>query len=118
MGHSWASMAMGTVVFEAPLCYYRKHTSNLHAVDAGNAEKMRRKSEMDNLMFETIEPLLLRMGVRRDSLYASLYDVWSQHGRRNLRSLGGADWKRCVLSCAPFMPSTEIRTWATNSLSI
>jgi glycosyltransferase involved in cell wall biosynthesis len=87
---AWASMATGTVVLEAPLCYYRKHASNLHAIDDANAAKMRRKWEMDDLMYEAIEPVLVRLGVHPDSLYASLYYVWSYHSRCALRTYGGS----------------------------
>jgi glycosyltransferase involved in cell wall biosynthesis len=87
---AWASMAMGTVVLEEPFCYYRKHASNLHAVDTASAGKMRRKSEMDKLMLEKIEPVLTRLGVPPDSLNASLFTAWSHQSRSNLRMFGGS----------------------------
>ena len=87
---AWASLAMGTVVLEAPLCYYRHHATNLHAVDASSTDKLRRRAEIDSLMLEKIETVLVRLGVHPDSLHASLYVVWSQHHRWALRTFGGS----------------------------
>jgi len=87
---AWASMAMGTIVLEEPLCYYRHHEANLHTVDAKNREKVRRKAEMMELMFQQIEPMLIRMGVGREAMLASFYPWWVLISRSRLHDFGGS----------------------------
>jgi GT2 family glycosyltransferase len=58
-----AAMAMGALVLPQPLSYYRFHGSNLWAVDAGDEERLRRKSEIREQMYEVLYPLLSRLGV-------------------------------------------------------
>jgi hypothetical protein len=85
-----ASMAMGVRVLEEPLCYYRHHSNNLYAVDRENMMNMRRRSDMEELMFEQLEPLLARLGVREDSMDVLLYSPWVQLSRSRLRTFGGS----------------------------
>jgi glycosyltransferase involved in cell wall biosynthesis len=87
---AWASMAMGLYIFEEPLCYYRYHASNLHAVDAATQAKMRKRFEMGCLMLEQIEPILIRLGVSSDSLRAAFYPSWLEFSRSGLRTSGGS----------------------------
>ena len=92
---AWTAMSAGVFIFEEPLCYYRYHANNLHAsvdkasVDKAEQARERRKSEMDELMFKEIERTLLRLGVAREALTASLYRVWVLHSRSTLKKFGG-----------------------------
>src|ERR1700682_4329798 len=63
-----ASMAMGVRLLDRPLSYYRFHSSNLYAIGAEDREKLRRKSEMDEAMYEVLYPLLFRLGVPSESV--------------------------------------------------
>lgn len=86
---AWAAMAMGAVIFEEPLCYYRHHEGNLHAVKDQSVRQMRRRTAMNDLMFTNIEPLMYRLGVERDALRESLFNVWNHHNREMLEKFGG-----------------------------
>jgi hypothetical protein len=84
-----ASIAMGVHVLERPLCYYRHHSDNLHVVDPNDWARMRRRFEINELMFEEIEALLTRLGVSRQSIAAFLYPSWVEHSRAGLPRFGG-----------------------------
>ncbi|HTU33375.1 MAG TPA: glycosyltransferase family 2 protein [Candidatus Acidoferrum sp.] len=86
---AWSAMASGTLVFQDALCYYRHHEANLHTVDAKSRERLRRKSEMLEVMFQQIEQMLPRIGVSKQAMLASFYPWWVVVRRQKLRSLGG-----------------------------
>jgi len=86
---AWSAIAGGVQIFEEPLCYYRRHGSNLHAIAVQNTAKLRRKSEMDSLMQVEIERLLQRLNVNNDALLA-LHHTWVEQRRAWLRQFGGS----------------------------
>ena len=88
-----ASMAAGTRLLQQPLSYYRQHSDNLYAIDPRDMTKMRRRSEMDERMFELLEPLLIGLGVPSESIDALLFPRWSYTSRLNLRTYGGSRLK-------------------------
>jgi glycosyltransferase involved in cell wall biosynthesis len=85
-----ASMAAGVRLLEQPLFYYRQHSHNQYAIDPRDMTKLRRRSEMDERMFELLEPLLIGLGVSSESVDALLIPRWSQTSRFNLRTYGGS----------------------------
>jgi len=86
---AWSAMASGTLVLQEPLCYYRFHEANLHTVDASNRRKLHRKAEMMEIMFQEVEPMLIRMGVGREAMLASFYRWWVLISRSRLHDFGG-----------------------------
>ncbi len=82
------AMAMGALVLPQPLSYYRFHSSNLYAVGA-DREKLRRKSEIDEAMYEVLYPLLFRLGVSSASASALLEQGAIEASRFRLRTFGG-----------------------------
>jgi hypothetical protein len=84
------SMAMGLLLLDRPLHYYRVHAHSLYAgVNPADTPAMRRKCEMEELMFEQLERTLLKQGVSRESMEALLYPWWAACSRFSLRNLGG-----------------------------
>jgi glycosyltransferase involved in cell wall biosynthesis len=88
-----ASMAAGTRLLKQPLSYYRQHSDNRYAIDPRDTAKARIRSEMDERMFEVLEPLLMRLGVPSESIDALLFPRWSYTSRLNLRMYGGSRLK-------------------------
>jgi glycosyltransferase involved in cell wall biosynthesis len=88
-----ASMAAGTRLLEQPLSYYRQHSDNQYAIDPRDMAKVRRRSEMDERMFEVLEPLLIGLGVSSESVDTLLFPRWSYTSRLNLRTQGGSRLK-------------------------
>lgn len=88
-----AAMAGGTRLLEQPLFYYRQHSDNRYAIDQRDLTKMRRRSEMDERMFEVLESLLTGLGVSSESVDALLFPRWSYTSRLNLRTYGGTRLK-------------------------
>jgi len=84
------SMAMGAMVLPQPLSYYRFHASNLYAAGPEDPEKSRRKSEMDEAMYEVLYPLLFRLGVPAESVSALLDHGAIEASRFRLRTFGGS----------------------------
>lgn len=86
-----ACMAQGVCVLDQPLLYYRIHADNLCTFDdAANQAKLRRRSEMHEALFELLEPMLVRLGVPRDSARALLYPYLIDLMRFKLRTFGGS----------------------------
>jgi len=85
-----ASAAMGVRVLDQPLSYYRVHSRNLYAVDAKNREQLRRKSEMDEAMYEVLYPLLYRLGVSPESVSGLLDHGATETTRFRLQTFGGS----------------------------
>jgi glycosyltransferase involved in cell wall biosynthesis len=88
-----AAMAMGVLVLETPLSYYRRHAENRYAVDPEDAKKMRRKCEMIDLTFGLLHPMLLRLGVSEECVSALLDEYWIYINRFSLTSFGGSRLK-------------------------
>ena len=88
-----AAMAGGTRLLEQPLFYYRQHSDNRYAIDPRDITKLRRRSEMDERMFEVLESLLTGLGVSSESVDALLFPRWSYTSRLNLRTYGGSRLK-------------------------
>ena len=82
------AMAMGALVLPQPLSYYRFHSSNLYAIRT-DPEKLRRKSEVDEAMYEVLYPLLSRLGVPSASTSALLEQGAIEASRFRLRTFGG-----------------------------
>jgi glycosyltransferase involved in cell wall biosynthesis len=85
-----ASMAAGTRLLKQPLSYYRQHSDNRYAIDPRDTAKARIRSEMDERMFELLQPMLLGLGVPPDSVDALLFPRWTETRRFNLRMYGGS----------------------------
>lgn len=80
-----AAMAAGTYVFPQALCYYRKHSDNLFAVDSVDAVRFRRRQAMSDAMFDCLERELLGLGVRREAVRVFIHPRWVALSRSNLR---------------------------------
>jgi hypothetical protein len=100
-----AAMAAGTRLLEQPLYYYRQHSDNQYAVDQKDNAKMRRRSEMDERMFEVLDSLLAGLGVSSDSIDALLFPRWSYTSRLNLRKYGGSRLKAFRIEMRHFRSS-------------
>jgi glycosyltransferase involved in cell wall biosynthesis len=86
-----AAIAHGALLLDQPLFYYRVHSNNLvGGVDQDDGIRLRRKYEMGDEMFEVLYPLLLRMGVPRDSVSALLDEQWVHLTRHMLSVYGGS----------------------------
>jgi hypothetical protein len=87
------ALAGGISLVAEPLFYYRHHSDNLFAVGEGSEGKLRRRAEMTELAFELTEPLMIRLGVRLDSVAAFLYPLWVEASRFLLGAFGGSRLK-------------------------
>ena len=88
-----AAMVMGTVVLKEPLSYYRYHARNLYAVDIKDTTKLRRRSEMGELVYSQLYRRLLELGVPLEKVTALLYPSWIAAKRISLGTFGGSRWK-------------------------
>jgi hypothetical protein len=88
-----ASMAGRVRILADPLCYYRRHLGNLYAVNSNNMTRLKRKCDMDELMFELLGPLLIRLGVSPECVSALLDPPWVTASRLSLRTFGGSRLK-------------------------
>jgi glycosyltransferase involved in cell wall biosynthesis len=84
-----AAMAMGTLVLEEPLFYYRYHAQNLYAVEAADVERLRRKYAMTELVHERAYRMLLELGVSEESASTLLNGTWMDARRWRLQRFGG-----------------------------
>lgn len=87
---TFASMALGVRILPEPLSYYRLHGSNLYANEEGDAAKLRRRYEADDIVFGVISPMLLRLGVSPECVSAFIDPVWTAAKRANLSAFGGS----------------------------
>jgi hypothetical protein len=85
-----AAIVMGAVVLEEPLFYYRHHGENLWAVDAGDREKLRRRWDMADLVYERLTAMLLTRGVARESVTRLIDPSWVEIRRLMLKKFGGS----------------------------
>jgi glycosyltransferase involved in cell wall biosynthesis len=84
-----AAMALGVLLLDEPLFYYRVHTQNLYLIDERNAEKLRRRCEMTELMFTRIYRMLIELGVPERSVSELLSASWADAKRTRLSRFGG-----------------------------
>ncbi|HXN50674.1 MAG TPA: glycosyltransferase family 2 protein [Candidatus Acidoferrum sp.] len=85
-----AAMAMGTLVLEEPLFYYRYHAQNLYAIEPKNAERLRRKYEMTELVHAHVYRMLIELGVPSESASMLLSGTWLDAKRWRLHTFGGS----------------------------
>jgi hypothetical protein len=85
-----AALAGGVSLIAEPLFYYRHHSDNLFVIREGGDARLKRRAEMTELAFELTEPLMIRLGVRRDSAAAFLYPGWVEASRFLLGAFGGS----------------------------
>jgi len=85
-----ASMAMGALVLEEPLFYYRHHAQNLYAIDATDVARLRRKYAMTEIVHDRVHRMLLGMGVPAESACALLNGTWLDAKRWRLHRIGGS----------------------------
>src|SRR6266404_1961988 len=57
-----AAMALGALLLDEPLFYYRVHAQNLYLIDPKDAERLRRRCEMTELTFSRIYQMLVKLG--------------------------------------------------------
>ncbi len=88
-----ALMARGVRILAEPLCHYRRHSSNLYAVNPKNMTGLRRRCDMDELMFELLGPRLIRLGVSPKCVSVLLDPAWVSASRLSLRTFGGSRLK-------------------------
>jgi len=88
-----AAMLMGTLVLEKPLFYYRHHAQNLWAVDGRDPAKLRRRSDMTELVYSRVYRRLMELGVSREKVVAMLYPDWIAAKRFSLGPFGGSRLK-------------------------
>ena len=88
-----AAMVMGTLVLEEPLFYYRYHARNLWAVGIKDTTKLRRRSDMTELVYSRLYWRLLELGVPQEKVTALLYPNWIAAKRFSLGTFGGSRWK-------------------------
>lgn len=85
-----AAMAMGALILEQPLFYYRYHAENLYAIGPKDDAKLRRKYEMSELVYGGVYRMLLELGVPEGSVSELLSGVWVEAKRSRLSSFGGS----------------------------
>ena len=86
----FAAMAMGAVLLEQPLSYYRIHGQNLYEIAAGDRAKLRRKCEMTQVVLRHAYGMLLELGVAKECVSALLDEYWLENSRMRLRQFGGS----------------------------
>jgi hypothetical protein len=103
---AWAAIASGMTVFEQPLCFYRHHADNLHAVNTGDSARMHSKLRMNFLMFEEIEKLLSRLDVKDEALMI-LNACWMNSYRHLMGALEQADPQTALRAVNGFLKLSE-----------
>ena len=88
-----AAMVMGTLVLKEPLSYYRYHARNLYAGETKDTTKLRRRSDMTELVYGQLYRRLLELGVPLEKVTALLYPSWIAAKRISLGTFGGSRWK-------------------------
>jgi glycosyltransferase involved in cell wall biosynthesis len=85
-----AAMAMGAVILDEPLFYYRYHAQNLYAMDASDAARLRRKWQMTELVYGRVYRMLIELGVPEESVSTLLEGTWMDAKRSRLSKFGGS----------------------------
>jgi glycosyltransferase involved in cell wall biosynthesis len=88
-----ASLATGVRVLPQPLSYYRIHSDNLYAMNSDDRAKLKRKYEMDDVMYSVLCPMLHRMGVPSECISAFIDPAWTWINRQSLHTFGGSRLK-------------------------
>jgi exopolysaccharide biosynthesis glycosyltransferase PssF len=102
-----AAMAMGTLVLEEPLFYYRRHAQNLYAIDGENEARLRRKYAMTEVVHERVQRMLLAMGVPAESARTLLSGTWLDAKRWRLERFGGSRLEAFQTEMQAFEASIE-----------
>ena len=87
-----AAMAMGSLILEQPLFYYRHHAQNLYAADVNdvtNALKLRRRYEMADLVYGRVYEMLVALRVQEEVVSELLDGIWAETRRARLSRFGG-----------------------------
>lgn len=84
-----ASMAMGVLVLDTALSYYRRHLDNLFAFTREDDQRLRRRCEMTDMVLTLLYPMLTRLGVPAESVSALLEDSLLSNKRLSLSRFGG-----------------------------
>jgi glycosyltransferase involved in cell wall biosynthesis len=90
---AFASMAAGVLVLPQPLSYYRFHPDNIYATNSEDPAKLRRRYEMDDVMYSLLWPMLLRLGVPSECVSAFIDPAWTWVNRTSLSTFGGSRLK-------------------------
>jgi glycosyltransferase involved in cell wall biosynthesis len=106
-----AAIVMGAVVLEEPLFYYRHHGTNLWAIDAGNREKLRRRCEMTDLVYERLYEMLLKRGVEREKVARLIDPNWVEIRRLMLRTFGGSPLRTFATEMKAFESEAKGAGW-------
>jgi glycosyltransferase involved in cell wall biosynthesis len=85
-----AAMAMGALILEEPLFYYRRHAQNLYAIDPENATKLKRRYEMTELVYGRVYQMLIELGAPAESISMLLEGTWMDAKRARLGNFGGS----------------------------
>jgi glycosyltransferase involved in cell wall biosynthesis len=85
---SIVSLVQGVWAIPEPLFYYRRHVSNLFALDTQDRASIRRRWEMIWLTFDCLEQLLPRLGARAECT-AEFLHAWAEMLRVQLCESGG-----------------------------
>jgi len=104
--HSGCTMAMGTLVLEDPLFYYRYHAQNLYSVDAANVGGCA-QYEMTELVYSRVYRTMIDWVFLRTLLQRWLV-YWIEAKRWRLEKFGGAVSKRFKRRCKPSARRTKI----------
>jgi hypothetical protein len=100
-----AAMAMGTLILDQSLFYYRHHARNLYAMDSSHLASLRRKYDMADATYSCVYRMLTRMKVPEDVVFELLGAIWAEVRRSRLIRFGGT--RREALQ-------TEIQTFRAN----
>ena len=102
-----AAMAMGALVLEEPLFYYRFHAQNLYAVDEASVERLRRKYAMTELVHERVYKMLIGLGVGARAASTLLSGPWLDAKRWRLARFGGSRREALQTEMQAFAASVE-----------
>jgi Glycosyl transferase family 2 len=103
---AWAAIASGMTIFEQPLCYYRHHSSNLHAVKGEDVARMGAKLRMNYLMLAEIEQLLSRLDINDEALMV-LHARWMDGYRYYMELLEQTDPEVALRAVDGFLRLSE-----------
>ena len=90
---TFASMALGVRVLPSPLSFYRLHQASMYESSSADPEKLRRRYEMDDVMFSILWGLLSRLGVPPVCISTFIDPAWVWINRACLQTFGGSRWK-------------------------
>jgi glycosyltransferase involved in cell wall biosynthesis len=106
------AMAMGARVLPQALSYYRIHAENLYAGELADPVKLRRRLEMDDVMYGLLYGRLLRLGVAPESVSILLDHSWAYANRRSLSIFGGSRLKTYRTEMRAFRAAHKNPTFA------